>query len=84
MGVFNKFCSPHQNIYSLITSTKAILWREEKNVVLNCITIWKAQICGAKKTYSNVSDMLIEKIFGLNHQIASELHANKRLKRTRL
>lgn len=38
----------------------------------------------SEKTYSNVSEMLIEKIFGLNYQIASELHANRRLKRARL
>lgn len=38
----------------------------------------------SEKTYSNVSEMLIEKIFGLNYQIASELHANERLKRARL
>lgn len=38
----------------------------------------------SEKTYSNVSGKLIEKIFGLNYQIASKLQVNRRLKRARL
>lgn len=85
MGVFNKFCSPHQNIYFLITSTKAILSREKKNKLLCLIALLSGRPnMRSEKTYSNVSEMLIEKIFGLNYQIASGLHANRRLKRMRL